>query len=454
MVNRKNVIILGAGLTGLAAANTLESNAIVFEKTARPGGLVKSENYNGYWFDHVLHLLHFKNMTALENKIKTLLGDAMHPLFPEAWVETKEGTSRYPLQMHLSGLNPEAIVKVLSDLAATTFDQTQTPAKNFEEMLRKSFGNYFCELFMLPYNRKVWKRPLNQLAPSGFQWNIDHPDFAKVLTGALTDHTDFKTYNSNGWYPRPPISAQYRGMEVLAKALAEKVEQQLHLNHEVVEIQLNNKTVVVNNNGTLNEYQFNDYCLSTIPLPTLLRCTVDLPEKYRSVAQQLKYNRVVTVMLSIEGPRPENRGHWRYYGEEDLCFTRLIYMHNFDPDSSPKEGWGLMTEITEPAEWPLKSQEEIVAQVIQDVKKANALPDDCTIIDTNMLVLSPAYVVFTEESKKLVQELQEFYESKQLKLLGRYGKWEYSSMAQVMNDGFSWAESVLKKSSHKNEASV
>lgn len=442
---QNDFVILGAGLTGLAAASTLGSRSIVIEKTDRPGGLVKSENYNGYWFDHVLHMLHFQKMKDLEAKIKKMLGDVMHPLFPEAWVETKEGIGRYPLQMHLSSLNPTAIVRILADLAATTFDKTQTPPSNFEEMLRKSFGNYFCELFMLPYNRKVWKRPLSELAPSGFQWNIDHPEFSQVLTGALTSHKEFKAYNSNGWYPRPEPNAQLRGMEVLSKELAKEADQIL-LEHEVVKVQLKNRIVVVKHGNELKQFQFNEFCLSTIPLPVLLKLTSDLPSKYKSAFDSLSYNRVITVMLSIEGPRPENRGHWRYYGQEDLCFTRLIYMHNFDPLTAPQNGWGLMTEITEPDELPLRSNKDIMAKVITDVKKANALPDDCQVIDSNLLVVSPAYVVFTDESKKLVEELQSFYESHGVKLLGRYGKWEYSSMAQVMRDGYGWADSVLNES--------
>jgi len=147
-------------------------------------------------------------------------------------------------------------------------------------------------------------------------------------------------------------------------------------------------------------------------------------------------------MLSIKGPRPKNRGHWRYYAQEEFCFTRLIYMHNFDPNTAPEEGWSLMAEITEPNEWPLEPEASIISKVIEDAIAANAIPENCQVIDKNIMVIRPAYVVFTEESKLLVEELKKFYLSKKVVLLGRYGQWEYSSMAQVMRDGFTWAEST------------
>ncbi|HZD30664.1 MAG TPA: NAD(P)-binding protein, partial [Candidatus Angelobacter sp.] len=54
------VIVVGAGLAGLAAAGELGSAAITLERDDRAGGLVKTDLLgDGYWFDRVLHLLYF-----------------------------------------------------------------------------------------------------------------------------------------------------------------------------------------------------------------------------------------------------------------------------------------------------------------------------------------------------------------------------------------------------------
>jgi len=440
--NSTNYLILGAGLTGMSAASILKEEAIVLEKTERPGGLVKSINLDGYWFDHVIHLLHFRDPRT-ESIIKKLLGDTLAPLYPEAWVETTEGTGRYPLQMNLYGLSQEAITSTIKDLAATSFNIEHETPTSFEDMLLKTFGKYFCELFMFPYNRKVWKRPLNELAPSGFQWNIDNPDFELVVKGAITDNAKFETYNANGWYPRPDKNAKLRGMEVLSDVLSKQVED-LRLNSNVKRINLKNKEVTVDNNGQEITYSFTKGCLSTIPLPILLAKCEDLDPRFKNLTSTLKYNRVVSAMICIEGPHPKNRGHWRYYGQEDICFTRLVYMRNFDKHTSPENGWGLLVEMLEPSEWDLKDDNQYLSQIQNDIIKVNALPEDCKIINSAVEIIDPAYVVFTNESKKWVAELEEYFLSHGIKLLGRYGRWEYSSMAQVMNDGFTWAEEQIK----------
>jgi len=439
--NKSKFIILGAGLTGLSAGSILKEDAIVLEKTSRPGGLVKSININGYWFDHVIHLLHFRDPKT-EAKIKLLLGDILAPLYPEAWVETTEGIGRYPLQMNLFGLSQKAITNSIKDLAATSFNIKHETPSSFEEMLLKTFGKYFCELFMFPYNKKVWKRPLSELAPSGFQWNIDNPDFEKVIKGAITDNSKFETYNSNGWYPRPKKNYPIRGMEVLADSLSKEVSH-LKLESTVKKINLKERIVTVSSDNEEIKYHFEKACLSTIPLPVLLSTCEDLDEKYVNLQSKLKYNRVVSGMICIKGPRPKNRGHWRYYGQENVCFTRLVYMQNFDELTAPDSGWGLLVEIIEPSEWPLKTDQEYLKQIKSDILKVNALPVDCEIIDNGIKIIDPAYVVFTNESKKLTLELEEYFLKHDIKLLGRYGRWEYSSMAQVMNDGFNWAEEVL-----------
>ena len=238
--DRAPVIVLGAGLAGLAAALELGDAAIVVERDARPGGLVRTEHRNGYWFDRVLHLLYFSDSNT-EARITELLGDALAPCAPEAWVESRSGVTRFPLQMHLGTLAPAAIVECLRDLAECTFAPSQRPPASFEDLLLATFGRALCDEFFLPYNRKVWKRPLSSLAPSGFQWNITPPEFREVLRGAVSGR-DFRAYNSRGFYPRPPLDADLRGMEVLSRRLASRVPA-LRLEHRVEAIDLEERVV-------------------------------------------------------------------------------------------------------------------------------------------------------------------------------------------------------------------
>lgn len=436
------VTILGGGVAGLAAASVLGDRAVVLERETRPGGLVRTECVNGYWFDRVLHILHFQD-DETEARIRGILGDDLARVVPEAWVETAGGTVRYPFQLHLGRLDSGTVVRCLRDLAEATFTKNGEPARNFEEMLLRTFGRSMCDAFLLPYNRKMWKRPLDTLAPSGFQWTITHPDFASVLEGAINPDANFRAYNANGWYPRPPRDAPLRGMEVLSRALAARASD-LRFCHEVVAIDPARRRVAARTGAETIELEYERACVSTLPLPLLIGLCAGVPEDLRERCAALPYNRVITAAFCVRGPRPEGRGHWRYYGDERLSFTRLIYMHEFDPFCAPPDGWGLMAEITEPAEQPSGDAARALRAVADDVRRAGALPAGNEIVDARLFVADPAYVVFTPESRRTVEDALAFLWRNDIHPLGRYGRWEYSSMAQVMADGFRWASAIVE----------
>lgn len=443
MPRQADVLILGAGVTGLAAAWELGDRAITLERSSRPGGLVRTHRSGDYWFDRVLHLLYFQDPRT-EQRVRALMGDDLAPCAPRAWCETSAGTTRFPFQMHLGGLEPDARDRCLRDLIEVSKAAGSRRATNFEEHLLGTFGQAMCDLFLFPYNRKMWKRPLDSLAPSGFTWNITPPKLEDVLRGAHETDSRYHAYNSSGWYPRPSLDSPVRGMEVLSDRLATQVHD-LRTRCNVESIDLDRHEVIAEHAGKLERFHYEDALLSTLPLPTLLRLCRGLPAGLRRPIADLPRNRVLSVGLGIRGPRPEQPGHWRYYADESLIFNRLVFLHEFDPHLAPPDGWPLLVEILEPAEWPLPSRPALMARIKRDLERAKALPPGSRIVRETAKVIDPAYVVFNEESQHLVAMAHEMLSGHGVTSLGRYGRWEYSSMASCMRDGFAWAENLAQK---------
>lgn len=439
-------VILGAGLTGLSAASELGKRALVLEKDDRPGGLVKTECFNGYWFDRVIHLLYFRDPDT-ETRIKNLLGDHLSPLIPEAWVEADTQTARFPLQNHLGHFNTETIVNCLTDFARVAFDSTQQQPTHFKDFLFASFGQTLCELFFYPYNQKMWKRPLEMLAPSGFQWNIARPNFEQIVRGAIAPDEHFESYNDNGWYPNPTPSSPIRGMEYLSQALA-KHAHNLKLKHQVCSIDCDAQIILAQTPKQQPAFKYKHACLTTLPLPQTIQYCVQAPKTLKQNMKHLIRNRVWTVTISLKGSRPQNTGHWRYYADESIIFNRLIFMHAFDPRSAPQEGWGMMAEITEPAELPQPDLEKLKQNVLEDLSRINIIPSDNEIVDVHAILVDPAYVVFTLENQEIIESARAFLQEHHIAPVGRYGYWEYSSMAQVMRNGFQWANDMKHKWPH------
>jgi protoporphyrinogen oxidase len=432
------VVVLGGGLAGLTAASVLQGRAIVIERENRPGGLVRTENFGGYWFDHVIHLLYFSD-PEIERRVFEIAGNDFQRCPPLAYVELPEGTTRYPFQMNLAGLPAETVIRCVHDFALASLSLPADPPRNYAQLLRRTFGEAMCELFFFPYNRKMWLRELEGLAPSGFQWNLARPDLIEVLRGALTGGTGSTAYNAGGWYPRPASGASQRGMELLSRALARRVSD-LRLGQSVEEIDVSRRTVRVRAGSETSTLHWHGLCLSTLPLPlTVALCPQASPELRRECAGLL-YNRVRSVALSIKGQRPRNTGHWRYYSDEAVCFTRLVYMCEFDPGMAPHDGWGLLVEVPERGELPPRPAEDLICEIRSGLSRVGAVPADCEIIDAHVLEAEHAYVVFTPENAEVVERARSFLRQAGIEPLGRYGRWEYSSMAQVMGDAFRWAD--------------
>jgi protoporphyrinogen oxidase len=440
MPEKTDVLILGSGLTGLAAAWVLGDRATVLERDERPGGLVRTERFGDYWFDRVLHLLYFQDPVT-EQRVRALMGDLLVRCPPLAWCETAAGTTRFPFQMNLRGLDPETRVRCVRDLAAATFRAPAHPPANFEQHLLATFGRAMCDVFLFPYNRKMWKRPLDTLAPSGFTWNITPPDLEQVLRGAFEADAGFHAYNSAGWYPRPPAGAPTRGMEVLSATLAREASD-LRLGCEVESVDLARREVVVRRGGRTERLGYADAVLSTLPLPALIHLCADAPAGLRRACAGLMRNRVLSVALSVRGPRPVGSGHWRYYADESLIFTRLVFLHEFDPGCGPEDGWPLLVEITEPAETPLLDRGLLLARVRADLARVKAIPAGGEIVGQRVMVVDPAYVVFGLDHQPVVDAAQRFLALYGVTSLGRYGRWEYSGMSSCMRDGLAWAEAL------------
>ncbi len=418
----------------MSAASRLDDRAVVLERSHRPGGLVRTEHRNGYWFDRVLHLLYFSD-TETKDRICSLVGEDLQQCQAQARVVTTEGTTRFPLQMNLRGLNPSATVRCVTDFLRASVRPRETPA-NFEEALLATFGKSMCEVFLFPYNQKVWKRPLNSMAPTGL-WTITKPDLRPVLRGALIAKPGFAPYNAEGWYPRPRLEARVRGMEVLSQALSSKVRD-LRLGHTVLSVDLEKRIVTAASPDGSRAFKYERLC-STIPLPRLLELCKGVPSSLLERSTQLLYNRVLSVFVSVRGTRPPRTGHWNYYSDPSLVFTRVVFMHEFDPEMAPRDGWGLLVEVTERAEAPSVDHDSLKLRVAADLRRAELIPQGTEIIDIAIHTIDPAYVVFTSETQRTVLAATEFLREHCVDVVGRFGRWEYSSMAQVIQQGYSWA---------------
>ena len=155
---KADTIVIGAGPAGLGAALALGDSAVVLEERKIAGGLCGSLTLDGAIFDLGGH-----SFTTPHPTIRGLVFDAleMEEQTRDAWCWLDGQWVRYPFQQHFSELaDSDSRHACQIGLEAASGWRN---AANFDEYLDHRFGRGISELFMRPYNRKLWGADLTRL---------------------------------------------------------------------------------------------------------------------------------------------------------------------------------------------------------------------------------------------------------------------------------------------------
>jgi protoporphyrinogen oxidase len=409
----------------------------VLEREARPGGLVRTHRLGDAWFDHVLHLLHLAD-PEVEAFLAGIPDLHLSPCPPRAEVVTASGAARFPIQLHVGDLGPRLAARIVAEVEALeAAGHPPEPAKDYAELLTRSFGPTLRDLFFGPYNTKLWRRPLERMAPEGQTWNLHLPSAAELRAGAGPHAASRGGYNARGLYPRPPAGAPLRGMEMLARGIASFVAD-LRLEHEITEVDLDRRLVTVRTPGGSDRLGWGEACFSTLPLPRLAAMTTGLPAELRRAATALPFQRIRSVALLVEGERP-GLGHWRYYPEPHLVFHRLSFLHEFDPLLAPPGQWPLLAEISEDGAAPPEPAASLLERAETDARVAGVIAPGDRVVARDVFLADPGYIVFVPGVRGVVEACREVFVQAGIRLGGRYGAWEYGSMAQAIAAGLGFA---------------
>ena len=188
-------LVVGAGPTGLAAAYHLGKDSMLVEREATVGGWCRSIVDNGFTFDYAGHIM-FSNDPYVLELYDMLLGDNVHWQNREAWIYSKGVYTRYPFQGSLYGLPPQVLKECIVGAIEARFGPlkgkgevppsiTGHPPKNFEEFIYRVWGAGIAKHFAMPYNRKLWAVPLDEMETSWLGGRVPLPDLEEMIEGAL-----------------------------------------------------------------------------------------------------------------------------------------------------------------------------------------------------------------------------------------------------------------------------
>ena len=171
-------LIIGAGLSGLSAAYHLRDDYFLFEATDSPGGTAGTLIVKGFKLDNAVHVFYSKNTWTkdwISNELKVNLIEKSR----ECLVWINNSYVKFPVQYHLDDLSFSSQISAFKSILYTLFRTDETKNyKTFENYAEYSFGRYLTDIFVRPYNEKLFGVSLDQM---NIDWMGDFvPEYQKV----------------------------------------------------------------------------------------------------------------------------------------------------------------------------------------------------------------------------------------------------------------------------------
>lgn len=302
--------------------------------------------------------------------------------------------------------------------------------ENFEQWILATFGPGIAELFMLPYNRKVWAHPLDTM---DFRWvgeRVAVPSLEQALKSICLDQ-DQVSWGPNRRF-RFPLNG---GTGAIWQSLGNRIPAgNLRMSTKVESIDPANRTITFN--GTLLKYEM---LINTAPLNWLTRAIGEVPLAER--AAQLKSSTVHVIGIGLKGAPPESirKMCWMYFAGPETSFYRITVFSNYSPNNVPSPGstWSLMAEVSETPDAP-RDRSSIIQTVIEEMAAARLIPDCSTILSKWHRVLTPGYPTPSLERNAILADVLPALEAKRIYSRGRFGAWKY----EVSNQDHSFMQGV------------
>ncbi len=418
------VVILGGGLTGLTIGYLLNQRGYdveILEKENECGGLMRSIQENGFTFDiGGSHIIFSKDKNILNFMISLLNGN---------YVRRRRNTKilykgrfvKYPFENSLVDLskeeNFECLFYFIQNLIKREKGELKSP-NNLKEWFYYTFGKGITEKYLIPYNEKIWKHPLEKIS---LEWikRVPNPPVKDIIKSALGIPTEGYTHQLYFYYPK------YGGIQALIKALEFKIQGNIVTNFNVRKIKKEDGKWIVSNGKFEKEY---DKIISSIPIQHLTNALDEVPKDVKEATNNLKYNSLITVMIGLDTSKLNNFS-WLYIPDKDVLVHRVSFPSNYSPHTTPEGKFSVLAEVTfrEGDDIDKMKGAEIIEITIDDLDRLGII-DKSKVCYINVARLKYAYVINDIDYSKNIEIIRKFLQQIKIDLVGRFAEFKYLNM--------------------------
>lgn len=401
----KKIAVIGAGISGAACARLLKTrgyDVTIFESGSSAGGLVKCTRGGGNLFHRVGgHVFNAKDLKVSDWFWSHFDRDREF-LFSRRNAKIFMGDRfvGYPIENHIFQLEANVADRVIGELLDALKHQQvrdSSAGLSFLDFLLDTFGPSLCEMYFIPYNKKIWRSNLAAMPIEWLDGKLPMPKLYETIRANILRKEETSMVHAQFYYPRQG------GSQFIIDRLIENAN--IRLNTPIDKIRVQDEITI---NGEL---------FSAAVFTGDIRKIAHImnSEDVRlTCLSGLRSNGTTTVLCLADA----NPYSWVYIPDNSISCHRIIMTGNFAPSNNSETLKAERVSCTV----------EFVGEVTKDEidTMIGKLPFNLSVIDTNYEPNS--YIIQSEKSRVQVNDAKKLLSEHNLWLCGRFAEWEYYNM--------------------------
>jgi protoporphyrinogen oxidase len=402
-------LIIGAGISGLTAANYLKKDYLLIEKENEPGGYCRTIHRGDYVWDYAGHFFHFKT-----DEFRRLF----HENIPEQDIISQTKRTKilykgqlvdYPFQTNIHQLEKQEFIDCLYDLFQR---KEKTEYSDFLDMLYGKFGKSIVEKFLKPYNEKLYACDLHQFDKDAMGRFFPYADIPQIIANMKREQDS--SYNSTFLYPRNGAGSF---LDVLYRRLDST---KVRLGCTLTRVDAERKLAYTDGG---EEISF-EYLINTAPLNHFLAMLGT--DAALELNGRLSYNKVLVFNLGFS-KKSAFKEHWIYVPDKAVNYYRIGFYDNI----LSTDKLSMYVEIGYPKDAAVDTEQQL-ALTLENLKRCGIVTEDNSLIASSTILMDPAYVHIRRDTEAAIAEMKRSLAVSGIHTIGRYGGWTYCSMEDCM----------------------
>ncbi len=422
-----NLVILGGGIAAISLAYFLQNKShirkiTIIEKERKIGGLLRSFKHNNIFYDVGPHIIFSKHIKTLKI-IKDILKD-YNTLERFNKIILNNNFIEYPIENNLYQMKKNDLNLAFKHFMNNPYEDFDP--KNMLQFFLKTFGEGITNLYLAPYNQKIWKFDPSFLDLQMVS-RIPKPPVNDIVNSAKGISSTGYKHQKFFYYPKSG------GIETLLKAFKNKLNKKVEIftNFNIDQIdKSSNKWVIKTNRKVVTA----DKIVSTIPLDNLTKIYSNKNAKIKSYGEELKYNSICIGIFTVSKDYSGNNFAFTI-PDKDVIFHRISKLDFLGTNYMHNNGCTYLLEITYNPKTSFNiKKDQILEKCINGLKRIKFIKSKKEILSHTFKSFSHAYVVYDLNHKKNTNFLKNFFKNESILLHGRFGSYKYLNSDQVIHN--------------------